>query len=194
MGVPAALADRLFESPASEEELAMTAGGVLFMYLSDGKVMKDGRIKANPASPDVEVIASNTEAWWQLSPLLKYWRSEPEQVPKTLVAAHGPTPRARFVIGSFHIDTERLIAGDMEHQKGGLWKIPLTNRSNADALALRGRRLTEIRFGQRRPELFHWVDGTGTVRWNGREQNLDSVTAGGHGADAGVRRDGHCRD
>lgn len=172
MGVPPNLADRVLEPRRSEEELARLAGGALFVYLSDGTVMTDGRMKANSASPDTQVLVAAAEAWWQIGPLLDYWRSRPEQTPETLVAVHGPAPRSRFVLGSFRIDVRRLLTGDLERQASGLWHIPLADRDDADAAALRGRRFTEIRFGRGRREYFHWVDGSGTTRWNGRDKIL----------------------
>jgi hypothetical protein len=169
LGVPAGLADRIGIAPVHEGELAQKAGGALFVYLAAGDVMADGRIMADPSNPDEKIIAADAEAWWQIDRHLDEWEAEPASAPRALVAVHGPHTRARFVIGSFEIDVERLLTRDPDFKQGALWKIPLVNRDDADFAALRGRKLTHISFGQLRHQMYHWVDERGETRWNGKK-------------------------
>jgi hypothetical protein len=169
LGVPPQLAERISIAPADEADLARQGCGILIVYLAAGKVMRDGRTMADPSRPDVGIIAADAEAWWQINRHIAGWRAHPEEAPRTLVAVHGPRPRARFVIGSFAIDVDRLLAGGKDLQDGSLWKIPLRDREDADAAALRGRKLTESTFGQGRHRVYHWVDAQGVTRWDGRK-------------------------
>lgn len=168
VGVPPELADRVAEAPISESELAVRAGGALFVYLSAGDVMADGRIKANPAHPDVEVIAGDTEGWWQVDRHMESWTAAPPERPQTLIAVHGPGPRSRFVIGAFAINTDRLGHDWGTEKDGALWRLPLLDRTNADACGLRGLKISEAKFGRGRQLHYHWYDADGVLRWDGR--------------------------
>jgi hypothetical protein len=168
LGVPPELAERISMAPADEAALARQGGGILVVYLAAGKVMRDGRAMADPSHPNIGIIAADAEAWWQINRHMAGWRERPEETPRTLIAVHGPRPRARFVIGAFAIDVDRLLAGADDLRDGSLWKIPLTNREDADAAGLRGRKLTESTFGQGRHRVYHWLDAHGVTRWNGR--------------------------
>ncbi|MBK0421802.1 GIY-YIG nuclease family protein [Leucobacter sp. CSA2] len=167
LGVPGNLADRVPLEPLSESELGRIGRGALVVYLAAGDFMKDGRKKANPASPDVEIIARDCEKWWQVQRHMESWLSGESPVPQTLVAVFGPRPASRFIIGAFEIDRERFGRDPDRDRDGSNWVIPLLDRTNADAQGLRGRRLKPIRFGQGKHRIYHWIDGDGTVRWNG---------------------------
>ncbi|MBD5383014.1 hypothetical protein ACR8AL_11750 [Clavibacter sepedonicus] len=168
LGVPPELAERISIAPVDEAALARQAGGALIVYLAAGKVMRDGRAMADPSNPDETVIAADAEAWWQINRHMAGWRERPEETPRTLVAVHGPRPRSRFVIGAFTIDVDRLLLGAEDLRDGSLWKIPLINRTDADAAGLRGRKLTESTFGQGRHRVYHWVGADGVTHWDGR--------------------------
>jgi hypothetical protein len=168
LGVPPELAERISLAPVDESALARQGDGALIVYLAAGKVMRDGRTMADPSHPNVDIISADAEAWWQIDRHIAGWRERPEDTPRTLVAVHGPRPRARFVIGAFAIDVDRLLAGDEDLRDGSLWKVPLRDRTDADAAGLRGLKLTESTFGQGRHRVYHWVDANGLTRWNGR--------------------------
>jgi len=108
VGVPGDLADRVLLEPLSEAELGGIGQGALIVYLAAGDFMADGRKKADPASPDVEVIAQDCEKWWQVNRHIDEWTSGAAPKPRTLVAVFGPKPGARFVIGAFEIDVDQL--------------------------------------------------------------------------------------
>jgi hypothetical protein len=166
LGVPPELADRISMDPLTQSDVARTAGGALFVYLSAGDLMKDGRVKANPTKPDTEVIASDTEGWWQIGRHFEYWEKNPDERPRTLVGCYGPGINSRFIIGSFEIDVEQLATEDSTRRDSGRkWRIPLVDRRNADAASLRGRRLERARFSNLTHTFYHWFDSQGEARW-----------------------------
>lgn len=167
VGVPGHLADRILLDPLGEDELGVQGDGVLIVYLAAGDLMSDGRKKADPASPDVEIIAQDCEKWWQVNRHIQAWRSGAEPKPRTLVAVFGPDPRSRFVMGAFEIDGDHLGHDRGGDKDGSWWQIPLVDRTDADARQLRGRRLENIAFSQGRHAIYHWVDSDGRTRWNG---------------------------
>jgi hypothetical protein len=167
MGVPPELAERVQHRPLTESEIATRAGGAIFVYLSAGQAMADGRMKANPAQPEVDVIATDAEAWWQIDRHMNTWANNAAQRPKTLIAVFGPNPSSRFIIGSFQIDTERLgaVATDRD---GSYWRVPLIDRLDADAAGLRGLRIVSAKFGRGGHLFYHWLDAGGELMWDGR--------------------------
>ena len=161
LGVPPELADRTMEPVLSDSDIGRLGGGALLVYITPGQETGDGRTKPDPTTPDVEPVAANAEGWWQLGHHVPSWRDEPGTGPAVLVAVYGANLRHRFVLGSFEIDDKGWA--DARPDAAGLWRVPLTDRTQADVCGLRGRRL-DVRFGRARWEHYRWVDTTGAVR------------------------------
>lgn len=81
-------------------------------------------------------------------------------------------PLSRFVIGSFEIDTAQLGSNPATEQDGSLWRLPLRDRTDADAFELRGLKVAEVKFGQGRQLHYHWYDAEGRLRWDGRPADV----------------------
>ena len=161
IGVPGELADRLLLDPITEAEVGLRTGGAMAVYLAPGSFTVDGRTKLDPARPDTEAIALNAEAWWQVDRHIEEWRIGGG--PRVLVGVYGPLGR-RFIVGSFVIDTTRWGEDPQDNKQGSIWRVPLADRKDADAAQLRGQRVTGIKFGRPRWDLYKWIDGSGTTR------------------------------
>lgn len=164
LGVPPELGDRPSMPPLTEAEVGRATGGALLVYIAPLKVMKDDRPKVDPTNPDNKVIALDVEAWWELDRHIATWQGDPASGPQTLIGVYG-RPRHRLVIGAFDIDTEAWGGQPELNKQGVKWRVPLADRTNPDALSLRGRRLEGVRFGRARWEHYRWIDGSGAIRY-----------------------------
>lgn len=162
LGVPPHLADRVTAEPLTEAEVGRIAGGALLVCITPGEKTADGRVKVDPVRPDVLAIARNVREYWQLDRYVGSWAAAPGDGPQVLVGVHGP-PKHRYVLGSFRIDTTRWGVEEPGAREGNLWRVPLVDRADPDALGLRGRRLADVRFAQGKSRNFHVVDASGRV-------------------------------
>ena len=74
----------------------------------------------------------------------------------------------RFIVAALAIDRERL--GDRESIKKAKrwsrhrWQVPIIDKSELDMNELRGRLVSNVKFGQFSHQLHIWVDGNGRKR------------------------------
>lgn len=163
IGVPNELAARIQGPAMTTGELGRKAGGALAVYLSGSGETTDGRTKFDAAHPDLHVLAEHVEGWWQIDRHIEAWRADPTNGPQVLLAISGPI-KLRFIAGAFAIDTAQWGEKPDEFKDGSLWKVPLLDRDNGDACELRGRRVSDLRFGQGRWAHYRWIDAEGTIR------------------------------
>lgn len=163
VGVPVELAARPSDTALTEAELGERTGGALLVYIAPGSVMKDGRPKFDPTNPDDSVVVADIEAWWAIDRHIATWRNDPHGGPQVLIGVYGKVQH-RFVIGACRIETIRWGADRETNTKGRLWKVPLAQPLDLDAMQLRGRRLDGIRFGRGAHVTYRWVDSAGVVR------------------------------
>ena len=168
VGVPPHLWERPQMTPLTLREIGKQTGGALLIYLAAGNFLVDGRKKFDAALPSDEIAVSNIEKNWDLSTLIEKWRKQPHLTPKVILGVHGKVSH-RFIVGALSIDIEKL--GDPEflrHAKRWSrprWQVPLSDRTDLDVDKLRGRLISNVKFGQFSHQLHIWVDA------NGRKQH-----------------------
>lgn len=163
IGVPPALGDRPTMPPLTLADLGVITGGALLVYLAPGILMKDGRRKFDPAQPDDQIIVADTEGFWDLTGHRDAWTADPASGPQALLGIYGNV-RHRFIAGAMAIDTLAWFHPDLEHVERRRWRVPLSRPVDLDVDHLRGRRVTDIRFGQFSWQLHIWVDAEGHQR------------------------------
>ena len=155
--------------PLSLSELGRLSGGALVVHLSYG-----GRFKPDPGSPvrpkwgpdhpDDATILDNTRRHWQIGRLLAtLWRPTPDARPHALVGLGG-TVQHRPVISSLQIEPGWFDVA----AAGADPEINVVGDASLNYLGLRGRLVTDARFGTNRQQSFIWVDCHGEVRRGGR--------------------------
>jgi len=164
LGVPPELSDRPAMPPLSLADIGRATGGALLVYLAPGDLLSDGRKKFDPAHPDDDVIREQTEGVWDLGRHRNEWLDRPGTAPKILLGIHGRNVEHRFIAAAAEIDPARWFAKDLEVPARKRWKVPLAEPVHLDAHGLRGRRVSNVRFGQFSSRLHIWVDGDGIVR------------------------------
>lgn len=166
LGVPPELSDRPAKEPVSLTDIGKHTGGALLVYLSPGDFLSDGRRKFDPADPDDETIRKDMEGVWDLGRHRDEWLDRPSEAPKVLLGIHGKNSKLRFVAGAAAIDSSRWFERDLWAKKANQerWKVPLVEHGDLDACELRGRRVTDVKFGRLSSLLHIWVDGAGVVR------------------------------
>ncbi len=110
--------------------------------------------------PTIEDIAHAAEEGWLMGAYTSSWRASPDAGPRVLIGVNGPLGR-RLITGAFEIDTSRWDAD--KDMLGGLnRRVPLRDRTEADACQLQGRRI-DVKFAQGSHDHWKWVDAAGTV-------------------------------
>ena len=164
VGVPAGLADRLTLPPLTMEEIGSLTGGALLVYLAPGNMLSDGRKKFDMVEPDDADALSNMRGNWALTSHLDEWSGDPANGPQVLLGIHGSNPKHRFIVGAARIDVRRWGHPDLLVTKGKLWLVPLEVPEVLDAFSLRGRRVLDAKFGNRKQLGHMWIDGDGVKR------------------------------
>jgi len=167
VGVPPDLWERPQMVPLTLGQIGRQSGGALLVYLAAGDFLVDGRKKFDAALPSDEIAVSNIEKNWDITRLVEKWRIRPESIPKVLIGIHGK-PSHRFIVGALEIN--RVAICDQENLRHAKrwsqqrWQIPLIDRESLDFENLRGRRVSNIKFGQFSHQLHIWVDQSGRKR------------------------------
>jgi hypothetical protein len=158
-GVPPEFASRRVLPPVALAELGIVTGGALIVRNSFGADLEAGRPRLDPLKPDDAVLIENLRRYWQLHPLIDCWRTDPASKPKVLLGAAGPVGH-RYVPAAVQINQSALGSGDVREVPIELGAAP-----DLDACGLRGRLLSDVRFGRFKRDHFIWVDGAGRIRW-----------------------------
>lgn len=165
VGVPPKLWERPRMGSLSLSQIGHLTGGALFVYLAGDTIFDDGRTTFDPGLPLDRDAVSNIEKRWDIGSLLRKWEKHPEIAPNILIGVHGAIGH-RFIVGALAIDKTRL--GDPQYKtfKGNQnrWQVPLKTRTELDEFELRGRLVTNVKFGRLSHLLHIWVDGNGRVR------------------------------
>ena len=167
VGVPPDLWERPQMGSLSLSEIGRKTGGAILVYLAAGNFLVDGRKKFDAALPSDEVAVSNIEKNWDLTPLIEKWKRRPDTAPNVIIGIHGKVSH-RFIVAALAIDRERLGDRDLikkaKRWSRHRWQVPLVDKSELDMNELRGRLVSNIRFGQFSHQLHIWVDGNGRKR------------------------------
>jgi len=167
VGVPPNLWERPQMEPLTLWQIGRHSGGALLVYLAAGDFLVDGRKKFDAALPSDEIAVSNIEKNWDITRLVEKWRMRPESIPKVLIGIHGK-PSHRFIVGALEIDSAEICNPEnirrAKRWSQPRWQIPLIDRELLDFEDLRGRRVSNIKFGQFSHQLHIWVDQSGRKR------------------------------
>jgi len=164
LGVPPELSDRPTHDPLALADIGRLTGGALLVYLAPGDLLGDGRRKFDPAHPDDAIVVSNIEGNWDIRRHRDDWTADPASGPQVLVGIHGKNVAHRFIAGAAQIDTSAWFRSDLEDPDRPRWRVPLHQPVDLDVNELRGRRVTDVKFGQFSWQLHIWVDGSGVKR------------------------------
>ena len=149
----------------SISEIGRITGGALLVYLARDTIFDDERTTFDPGLPLDRDAVSNIEKRWDIGSLQEKWKQNPKFAPNILIGIHGAIGH-RFIVGSLAIEKTKL--GDSRYKtfKGNQnrWEVPLTNRTELDECELRGRLVTNVKFGRLSHLLHIWVDSNGRVR------------------------------
>lgn len=152
IGIPDHLVCRQSDPPISKDEVGLVTGGALMVRVKNGNA--DLGAALDLTSPDDTVITNHSRAWWCLGNMPTRWSQRPDESPRVLVAVAGPASAGRYVLAAFPIDCHGWGQAEREC---GLWKVPLPPRPTLDEYSLRGRRLSDVRFGRWRQDLVQVV-------------------------------------
>lgn len=165
VGVPPKLWERPRMKPLTISQIGRITNGALLVFLAGDTIFDDGRTTFDPGLPLDRDAVSNIEKRWDIGSLLEKWKQSPKNAPNTLIGIHGAIGH-RFIVGALKIDRANL--GDPRYKtfKGNQnrWQIPLTDRTELDEHELRGRLVTDVKFGRLSHLLHIWVDNNGRVR------------------------------
>ena len=165
VGVPPKLWERPRMKSLSVSEIGRISGGALLVYLAGDTIFDDGRTTFDPGLPLDRDAVSNIEKRWDIGTLLEKWKQNPKTAPNILIGIHGAIGH-RFIVGALAINKTSL--GDPKYKtfKGNQnrWEVPLINRTELDAHELRGRLVSNVKFGRLSHLLHIWVDSNGRVR------------------------------
>jgi hypothetical protein len=164
VGVPPELGDRQSLEPLTASDIGLLCGGALIVYLAPGDFLKDGRRKFDPATPLDADVVSNVEGMWDLGKHIKDWAAAPAEAPQVVVGVHGRNPKHRFIVGALAIDGSQWAQEEFFVKDRNRWRVPLQDPSNLDVAELRGRRVSDIKFGQFSWQLHQWIDADGVQK------------------------------
>ena len=165
VGVPPKLWERPRMKSLSISQIGRITNGALLVYLAGDTIFDDGRTTFDPGLPLDRDAVSNIEQRWDIGSLLEKWKKNPKTAPNVLIGIHGAIGH-RFIVAALTIDRTNL--GDSKYKtfKGNQnrWRVPLINKTELDKHELRGRLVTNVKFGRLSHLLHIWVDSNGRVQ------------------------------
>ena len=161
-GVPPELVIRRTEPELSVSEIGKITGGAIIVLSQESAVLKHNVQKLTPNLFEDGVVLGNIREYWTIKKYIDEWSGSYDLSPKVLVGVQGPIG-SRLIVGSVNIDTAGWLDTPVADHDKNVHRIPTMVDSSLDCYELRGRKTSNVKFGQS-SLTWIWVDGNGIVR------------------------------
>ena len=161
-GVPPELVIRRTEPDLGVSEIGKITGGAIIVLSQESAVLKHNVQKLTPNLFEDGVVLGNIREYWNIKKYIDEWSGSYDLSPKVLVGVQGPIG-SRLIVGSVNIDTAGWLDTPVADHDKNVHRIPTMADSSLDCYELRGRKTSNVKFGQS-SLTWIWVDGDGIVR------------------------------
>ena len=161
-GVPPELVIRRTEPDLGVSEIGKITGGAIIVLSQESAVLKHNVQKLTPNLFEDGVVLGNIREYWNIKKYIDEWSGSYDLSPKVLVGVQGPIG-SRLIVGSVNIDTAGWLDTPVADHDKNVHRIPTMVDSSLDCYELRGRKTSNVKFGQS-SLTWIWVDGNGIVR------------------------------